>query len=223
MHFYPILNQDRSDGLLAWPSRRIPLMLNAYQMGNDMMRRSSIVAVVTLLCLQGTWAFADVDSGPMVGSQLSPLKVRLVENGTAAELQDVVPAHAEHPTVYVFLAASRFDRPAAGYVRSVDGLVQELQRRDPLAGLVVIYLTDDAAAGSARVTAVQRALRLPAAHWSIFPEGENGPAGWGINDRAAVTTVLANGREVVARFGYDSVNDTQAIDLKRAIEKLKPE
>lgn len=188
-----------------------------------MLRTGLILAVLVLCGLPGTCVWGDVESGPAVGAKLSPLNVRLVENGTAAELQDVVLAHLEHPTVYVFVNAARFDRPAAAYVRGVDTLVQELQRRDPLAGLVVVWLTDEVTPGIERVSAIQRALRLPAAHWSVSSDGANGPDGWGINDRAVVTTVLAHGREVAARFGYDAINETNTVDLKRAIEKLKPE
>lgn len=188
------------------------------------MSRTGLTLAMLALCgLSGTWAWGDIESGPTIGARLSPLNVKLVENGTATESQDVVLAHLEHPTVYLLVNAARFDRPAAAYIRGIDTLVQELQRRDPLAGLVVVWLTDETTRGVERVAAIQRALRLPATHWSVSADGAIGSEGWGINDRAAVTAVLANGREVVARFGYDAVNETNAVDLKRAIDKLKPE
>ncbi|OYW19868.1 MAG: hypothetical protein B7Z55_08125 [Planctomycetales bacterium 12-60-4] len=177
--------------------------------------------VSTVCCaLLATSCWADIDSGPKVGEKLSALKVQLVQDGKAADAADVLPEHAEHPTVYVFLSGERFDRPAARYLRGVDEAVQKLQRRDPLAGLVIVWLTPDPVAGAERVSRIQQSLRLQAGHWTVFPGAVTGPEGWSVNDAAIVTTVLANSREVSARFGYDSVNETSVPDLDRAIAKL---
>lgn len=182
-----------------------------------MFLRGTLAVACTLIA---NHAWADVDSGPKVGDKLTALKVQMVQDGKAADAVDVLPEHAEHPTVYVFLSAARFDRPAARYLRGVDEAVQKLQRRDPLAGLVIVWLTPEPAAAAERVGRIQQSLKLLAGHWTVFPGAVTGPEGWAVNDAATVTTVLSGGREVSARFGYDSVNETSVPDLDRAIAKL---
>ena len=191
-----------------------------------MSRRFLVVwscAFLTSLLGGGTILADEVESGPAVNEKLSPLEVRLVQNGQAADVKDVLPDHAEHPTVYVFISAEQFDRPAAGYLRGIDGEIQKLQRKDPLAGFVIVWLAADPDAGIERVARIQQALRFLAAHWSVFPGGVNGPEGWAINDRAAVTTVIAVGREVKGRMGYTVVNDTNVKDVTEVLAKFTAE
>ncbi len=176
------------------------------------------IAVYCTLIVAPCWA--DVESGPQVGDKLAELKVQIVQDGKAAEAADVLPDHAEHPTVYVFLSATRFDRPAARYLNGVDQAVQKLQRRDPLAGMVIVWLTPEPPAAAERVSRIQQSLKLQAGQWTVFPGAVTGPDGWAVNDAATVTTVLSGGREVSARFGYDSVNETSVTELDRAITKL---
>jgi len=177
------------------------------------------LAVLAMLCGGFTMAYADVASGPDVGKPLSPLKVRVVQEGQAGEPRDVLADHQEHPTVYLFLSAEKFDRPGAKYLRGVDEQIQKLQKRDPLAGLVIVWLTPDPEAGIKRVSGIQGSLRLLAGQWTVFA-GEAGPEGWGINEQATITTVISRGRDVGARMGYDVVDDADLPAFEAALKKV---
>ncbi|MBI1344846.1 hypothetical protein GC163_01005 [bacterium] len=176
-------------------------------------------AVAATMFLGWTVAYAEVASGPEVGQPLATLKVRVVQENAAEEPHDVIADHKDHPTVYLFLSAEKFDRPAAKYLRGIDEQVQKLQRRDPLAGLVVVWLTDDAEAGITRVSRIQGSLRLLAAQWAVF-EGMNGPEGWGINKDATLTTVISRGQDVAARMGYDVVDDRDLPEFEARLNKV---
>jgi hypothetical protein len=168
--------------------------------------------------LSGGLAWGEVESGPAVGEKTPAITVRVVTNGQAAEPADVVKERAEHPTVYVLLPADKFDRPGARYVKGIDAAVSQLQRTQPNAGLVVIWLTDDVAAGVRRVAQIQGSLQLTAGNWAVC--SSTSPEGWGLHERAAVTAVIAAKEKVLARFGYDSVNETDLAKFEAAFKPL---
>lgn len=176
-------------------------------------------AALAMVCAAVSIAFADVTSGPDVGKPLAPLKVRVVQEGKAGEPRDVLADHQEHPTVYLFLSAEKFDRPGAKYLRGVDEQIQKLQKRDPLAGLVIVWLTPDPEAGITRVSQIQGSLRLLAGKWTVFGR-ESGPDDWGINEQATITTVISRGRDVGASLGYDVVDDADLPAFEAALKKV---
>jgi hypothetical protein len=179
------------------------------------MVRLGLSATVVLSAMGVAWA--DVESGPPVGEKLPALTAQVVTAGQAAEATNLVKDRADHPTVYILLPAEKFDRPGARYVKGIDAAVAKLQKVKPNAGLVVVWLTADAAAGTQRVSQIQGSLQLTAGNWAVCPT--TSPEGWGLHERAAVTAVLAVKGKVTARFGYDSVNET---DVAKLAELLKP-
>lgn len=160
-------------------------------------------------------AFADVDSGPPVGQPAPALKVQTVMNGQVGEAMDIAAFRGEQPTIYIFLPAARFDRPAGRFVKQLDGLTQKRQMTTPTLQVVLVWIVDDAQTGSTRTSAIQRSLQLQASEWTVWTGAGAGPDGWVINDKAAVTVVITRGKDVQAKFGYDSVNETvvPAVDL----------
>jgi hypothetical protein len=159
-----------------------------------------------------------VESGPPVGEKTPSLKARVVTNGQAAELADLVKERAEQPTVYVVLSAAKFDRPAARYLKTVDAAVGQFQKTQPNAGLMVIWLTEDVEAGAKRIAQLQGSLQLTAGTWAVCPS--TSPEGWAVHERAAVTAAVASKGAVTARFGYDSVNENDASKLEAALKPL---
>uniref|UniRef100_A0A7C4LKE1 Uncharacterized protein n=1 Tax=Schlesneria paludicola TaxID=360056 RepID=A0A7C4LKE1_9PLAN len=175
----------------------------------------SVSSVALLWSASSVWG--QVESGPEVGKAIPALTVRPVKDGSAAEGVDVVEQRGDHATVYVFLPAHRFDRPAGRFVKGLDAAVQKLQVRHPTTGMVLVWMTDDADSGATRVAQIQGSLQLSAT-WTVFAGPAHGPEGWAINDKAAVTAVTARKRQVSARFGYDSVNETVVGEVERALE-----
>jgi hypothetical protein len=187
------------------------------------MRAFTATVLCVGVCLTGR-AWADIDSGPDVGKAPPALSVRVVKDGRPAEPADVVKEHAEHTTVYVFLPSTRFDRPAGRYIKTLDQAVQKLQVQSPTTSVVLVWMAEDADAAAMRVAQIQGSLQLLASTWTVWTgPTANGPDGWAIHDRAAVTAVTVGKQKVTARFGYDSVNDTviPAVEaaLKKSLEK----
>ena len=58
---------------------------------------------------------------------------------------------------------------------------------------------------------------------AVFGGGANGPNGWGVNEAAHLTVVVAHKGKVVKSFAYESVNDKDVdaaeAELKKAVEK----
>jgi len=177
----------------------------------------SLLATACVMLVCGT-AWGQVESGPAVGEKTPAITARTVTNGQAAEAADVVKQRGEHPTVYVLLPADKFDRPTARYLKGVDAAVSKLQRTQPNADLVVLWLTEDVEAGVRRVTQIQGSLQLTAGDWAVC--SSTSPEGWGLHERAAVTTVLAVKEKVTARFGYDSVNEKDVERFEAALQPL---
>jgi hypothetical protein len=181
-----------------------------------MMRCKPWALPATFCLLLSTTVAAQVESGPEVGKATPALTVRAVMNGQAAEAADITKERAEHLTVYVFLPASRLDRPTARVVKGLDGALQKVQVQHPTAGLIVVWMADDADAGALRVSQIQGSLQL-SAQWAVFAGQVNGPDGWALSDRAALTAVVARQGKIVSRFGYDSANETVLPELEKAI------
>jgi hypothetical protein len=165
-------------------------------------------------------SLAAIESGPAVGEEFSPLMGQVIADGKADAAADLLPAHLKYPTLYVFISGAKFERPAAAYLREIDALAQQLQRKEPLSQMVVIWLADDIAAGTERILRVQQALQFTATQWAIHPGPAAGPEGWKINERATVTVVVGHREKVAATFAYDSVNATDIGPLKAIVEKL---
>ncbi len=179
----------------------------------------SPIALVSWSALS-LWITA-IESGPAVGTKVAALEVQIVEQGRAAEAADLRKQRADAPTLYVFLDGERFDRPTASYLREVDAAVQQLQRREPLSGAVVVWLAADPAAAVEQLGRIQGSLKFPTVTWSIFPGPVAGPEGWAISDRARITVVVVDKGAVRAALAYDSVNATDSPALKAVIEKLR--
>jgi len=176
-------------------------------------------AVTFAVCLLSAGAVrGQVESGPEVGKAPPALSVRPVKDGRAAEAVDLVKERGENATVYVFLPSSRFDRPSGRFVKGLDAAVQKLQVLNPTAGIVLVWMADDADAGATRVSQIQGSLQLSAT-WTVYTGPASGPDGWAINDKAAVTAVTAGKQKVTARFGYDSVNETVIAEVERALKE----
>jgi hypothetical protein len=183
------------------------------------MRTFTLAAFMTCL-FTTTAAYAQVESGPEVGKGAPVLSVRAVKDGRAAEAADIVKERAENSTIYVFLPSTRFDRPAGRFIKNLDQAVQKLQVQSPTAGVVLVWMAEDADAGATRVSQIQGSLQLAASTWTVYAGPAPGPDGWVINDKAAVTAVTVAKQKVAARFGYDSVNDTVVPEVEASLKKV---
>ncbi len=180
------------------------------------------MTVVAWTAFSASVCFADVESGPPAGQAVASLKVQPVENGQAGEAIDLAVQRGEQPTVYVFLSNTRFDRPAARFIKMLDAAIQKRQMLHPTLQVVIVFMSDDAVKGAVRATAVQGSLKLAASQWTVWKDGATSPDGWAVNDRASVTAVVVDKKIVSATFAYDSINDTVVPMVDAAVAKIAP-
>ncbi len=186
------------------------------------MRLSQAIAAFFGLMLATSIVWADVESGPPVDQLLTALKVQTVTNGQPGEVMDIAAQRGDQPTVYVFLPAARFDRPAGRFIKTLDTAMQKRQMLHPTLQVVLVWMVDDATIGATRVSAIQGSLQLNASQWTVWKDGATSPDGWAVNDRASVTVVIVDKKKVTATFGYDSINDTVVPMIDAAVAKIAP-
>jgi hypothetical protein len=174
-----------------------------------------VVSCAALLLLVANIANADVESGPKVGEKIAALKVHAVTGDNSGTEFDYAAERKEKPTIYIFVQADQFSRPIARYMKVLDGAVNKVGSD---ARIVAVWLTDDAEKSKEYLPKAQQSINLEATSLTVSGGPKSGPDGWGINDRAFVTTVVAKDAKTAATFAYVSVNDT---DVRAVVAALK--
>jgi hypothetical protein len=170
---------------------------------------------VALLFAAVNVAQADVESGPKVGEKVAALKVHAVTGDNSGTEFDYAAERKEKPTIYIFVQADQFSRPIARYIKVLDGAVNSVGND---ARIVAVWLTDDAEKSKEYLPKAQQSINLEATALTVSGGPKSGPEGWGINDRAFVTTVVAKDAKTAATFAYVSVNET---DVRAVVAALK--
>jgi hypothetical protein len=180
------------------------------------MRASIAYLVAFALCMSSAPALAaDVESGPTVGEKVAELKILPLTGDLAGKELDIVAERKQKPTIYVFVQAEQFGRPTARYLKTLDEAVTKIGGD---ATVFAVWLTGDADKTKAYLPKVQMSIKLEATTLAMYPGDKAGPNGWGLNDRAFVTTVVANGQKTAAKFAYVSLNET---DVRAVVAALK--
>ena len=186
------------------------------------MHRIQVCSVVVSLILVGSLHGEDVQSGPKAGDKVAALKVLAATGDNAGKEFDVADQRKDKATVFIFIDADQFSRPIARYLKVLDGAVNTIGND---VHIVAIWLTGDQEKTKAYLPKAQMSLSLEATTLAQFPGAKSGPEGWAINDRAFVTTVVANKEKVTANFAYVSVNDTEvrkvAAEIRKAVGEKK--
>ena len=166
--------------------------------------------------LFASFAMADIDSGPKVGTSVSPLKVFAVTGDQAGKEVDVSNERGQKATIYVFLPHDRFDRPLARLLKALEKGAIDAGND---AGLVTIFLTSDEAKTKEHLPRIQQSLQFKANPLVLFPSATASPEGWAINTDAQFTALVVKEGKVIATFGYRSANDTVAPEILAALKK----
>ncbi len=82
---------------------------------------------------------------------------------------------------------------------------------------VAVWLTEDEDKSKEYLPRISTYFQTTAL--TVF-RGKDGPEGWGINSDAHLTVVVANKGKVVARFGYNSVNETDTPTVLKELKKV---
>ncbi|MDB5307429.1 MAG: hypothetical protein JWO38_1631 [Gemmataceae bacterium] len=165
----------------------------------------------------GSFARADVESGPVAGEKVPVLKVfGLV--GTAENKETEFAAdRKDAPTVYLFVQTEHFSRPMARFIKTLD---VDLGKTDEKAAVVAVWVGEKTAFEKNKeyLPRVQTSLKFEHTSLAAFEGEKSGPEGWGVNPDAHLTVVVANKGKVVKSFAFTSVNET---DVKPVLAELK--
>jgi hypothetical protein len=178
------------------------------------MRRAFPVIGVCWLALAAAGR-ADVTSGPEAGTKLPPLPVAAVTGPVENKDVDYVRERGDKPTVYLFVSAASWDRPMARFLKKLDG---ELGSIGEESAAVAVWLSEKPDESKDYLPRAQQSLSFQQTALTVFTGENQDPKDWGINSLAHLTVVVAKDGKAVARFGFQSVNET---DVPRAVEALK--
>lgn len=189
------------------------------------MRTFCLSAVIGLILVFGSAAFADVESGPKAGEKIPKLKAFGVVGPVEKEEADFAAERKDAPTVYLFVAAREGGipvggRPAARFMKKLDEEIGKIEG----AAVVAVWLGDKAFEKHKEyLPRIAMSLNFEKTQLAAFDGGNTGPDGWGINADAHVTAVVANKGKVVKSFAFVSVNETDVrpvlAELKKAVGK----
>ena len=124
------------------------------------------------------------------------------------------------PTVYLFVAADKWDRPVARFLKTLDS---EVAKEIDDGYLVAVWLTADVEKTKEYLPRAQQSLNLQRTALTCYLGDKGGPQEWSLDPDAHLTAVVSHEGKVVKNFAYRSVNETDVSavfeSLKKAIKK----
>ena len=174
-----------------------------------------IAALLLLLStLNASASAADIVTGPAAG-KTPELKVFDATGPNTGSEVDYTADRKEKPTIYVFVAADKWDRPVARFLKELDKAVE---KSGDDGYIVAVWLTDDVAKSKEYLPKAQMSLSFQRTALTCFPGEKAGPKDWNISGDAHLTAVVANKGKVLKNFGYVSINET---DVPTVMEEFK--
>lgn len=173
------------------------------------------LGTLMLLALGSAVCLADVESGPKAGEKVGELKVAAITGDKEGKDLDYAAERKEEPTVYVFVNAEKFGRPAFRFLKKLDEKIGEAG--GDKAEAVAVWV-GDAAKSKEYLERAKGSLKFAKMPLTVF-DGAAGPSGWGINTDAHVTAVVAVKGKVVKSFAFVSVNEKDEEEVSKELMK----
>jgi hypothetical protein len=178
------------------------------------MSRCFILSAVASLSFVAS-AWADVNSGPAVGTEMQELTVFGVTGDVQNEEVDFVAQREGNPTLYCFVPADKWNRQTARLMKALDDRISEV---DPEAAIVAVWLTEDPDASKEYLPRAQQSLQLENTSLAVDTSDPLGPLEWAVNLNADFTVIVVQDGQVKRTFGFVSANDTLADTVIEAFE-----
>jgi hypothetical protein len=166
--------------------------------------------MLLLLCL-----LSDVESGPEKDAKVPALKVYACTGDDKEKTLDLAGARKDKPTIYLLIAADKFDRPMNRFMKELDGKLADYED----VHAVAVWLTEDEKKTKEFLPKVQMSVKYDNTTLSAF-DGKDGPKDWNVNSDAHITVIVAAKGKVSAKFGYKSINDTEVPGVEKALAKV---
>lgn len=176
------------------------------------MRRTGF-GLMALVLTAGTITAADVESGPKEKADIPALKVTFATGTHEGKEIDLPGERKDAATVYLFITSDKFDRPVARFIKELDG---KLGTANDKAVAYAVWVGGEAERSREYLPRVNQSLKFEKTElaWTT----DKTPEGWGLNDEASLTVVVAKEKKAAKVFAWRSVNET---DVKNVLEALK--
>jgi hypothetical protein len=161
---------------------------------------------------------ADVESGLKAGEKIPQLKAFGLVGDIREKSADFAKERGDKPTVYLFINAPKFDRPIARYMRELDQKVGEAAEN---VAVVAVWVGGDLDDNKKRLPLINQSLKFDRTAMACFEGAAPGPNGWGLNDEAHLTTVVAHKGKVIKSFAYRSTNEKDVPAVLTEVKKAK--
>lgn len=154
----------------------------------------------------------DVPSGPMVGDKLPDFKALGFSGLHEGKEFETLKEAKDRPVLLVFV--HQITRPAFQLMKPIDAYAA---KEDKLFTLFVFLGEKEKT--EEFLKRAKGSLNLQSSV-AISVDGAAGPMTYGLNDRAALTILMAKEGKVVANFAYSDPNATNARQVLQAVAKL---
>lgn len=169
-----------------------------------------------LLTMTMLAAFEDakVFSGPQVGEKLTSFKAVGVFDDQDGMEQDFIKQTAGKPTLLIFV--HELTRPSAALMRSISAYA-DTRKRDGLQ-CCVVWLSADRTETAAFLKRAKMSINLKS-QVMISTDGIEGPGGYGLNRKVALTILVAKDNKVTANYALVQPAMTDAPTIAAAVVK----
>jgi len=170
------------------------------------------IAVLSLAFAAGAFAAGDLTSGPKVGDKLADFKAHGFSGPMEGKEFAPLKEAKDGPTLLIFV--HQITRPALKCLRPIDAYAAKAEK---LAGHIVWLGEKEKSEEYLKRAKNSLNFQLPIC---IAADGKDGPPAYGLNDRAALTILLAKDGKVVGNFAFTDPNDTDSPKVVAAVAKL---
>ena len=157
----------------------------------------------------------DIESGLKAGEKVPELKAFGLVGEIKDKSADFAKERGDLPTVYLFVNATKFERPIARYIKELDLKAGEVAEK---VQIVAVWVGGDLDANKTRIPFINQSLKFDRTAMAAFEGEAPGPNGWGLNADAHLTTIVVHKGKVIKSFAYQSANDK---DVPKVLDELK--
>jgi hypothetical protein len=182
------------------------------------MHRLPALLTFGVLVFSSSVGRAQTPSGPQEGTEIGPLVAYAVTGDSAGKGVDFAAEPGDRPRVYLFIQAEHWNRPAARFVKALDGELARGIEGAEEARAVAVWLTDDMDEAKEYLPIAQRSLQLERTDLAVFEGDRFGPRDWSIDGEAHLTAVAVRGGKAIFSAGYIGPNETDASQVVRALK-----
>lgn len=138
------------------------------------MFKQPLLSVAILLAMMSI-AEAQVTSGPAAGTEVTGFKVRAITGEHADKDVDYLQTRADKTTVFLLIAADKWDRPIARYFKALDKAIADGTEGTAGVEVVAVWLTPDVAKSKEYLPKAQQSLKFEHTALVVFPGAAQGP------------------------------------------------